>query len=327
MENTDNKENKSPVKGASAAKATKPAKQPAEPKERKGGAFVHVIYLFLLLAAAGGAAYVFIEWEDEKKLSAELRSELDDESRVKEEKIAELDALKAEYESLKSDNDSVNAIVDAKIEEIEKLKKKVYFYSRQSYDVSKYKKEIKQLTAALKHTYKMIDSLGVANKYLADSTASLNEALDEQLRIDMEKTQEMEVMAEKIDKGSALKVQNLIAEPINKKGKLSLKAKKVTGVKIMGTIAENFVVDPGTKKVYARIVGPGDAVLTSSSDNVFEFSGEELIYSTEKEISYSNSEAKLSMNFKVPSAPKGGKYSVKLFAEGRQIGETKFVLK
>jgi len=304
----------------------KQATKPTDSGEKKGNTGMHIVYLLLILLVAGGGVYLYMQMEEVKKALSETEVTLDNEIDLKEQNIAELNALKAEYEGLKSNNDSINQILNTKIEEIESLKKKVYFYSRQSYDVSKYKKEIKQLTEALKHTYKVIDSLNVANKYLADSTDSLNSALTEQLKIDAEKTQEMEVMAEKIDRGSTLKVQNLIAEPVNKKGKLSLKAKKVTEIKIMGKIGENFVVDPGTKTIYARIIDPSGAVITESQDNSFEFEDEQLIFTTSKDIQYTNNETKLSMSFKPKEVPTG-KYEVKLFAEGKQIGSTGFFLK
>lgn len=321
----ENKQTPSNEKKPSTAVKGKASSSQAEGK--KSGTGMHVVYLLLILAIAGGGIYLYLQMESVKQALAETEVERDNEIDLKEQSIAELNTLKKEYESLKTDNDSINEIVNAKIEEIESLKKKVYFYSRKSYDVSKYKKEIKQLTEALKHTYKVIDSLNVANKYLIDSVDTLSVALEEQLKLDAEKTQEMEVMAKKIDLGSALKLQNLIAEPINAKGKISLKAKKVTGVKIIGLIAENFVVDPGTKTIYARIIDPSDAVLTKSTDNVFEFEEEELIYSTSKDVQYTNNEAKLSIDFDVPGEVGPGTYEVKLFAEGKQIGQTKFILK
>lgn len=137
-------------------------------------------------------------------------------------------------------------------------------------------------------------------------------------------------LAKKIKESSALKADNIAAMPLKtgKKGdKPTTKAKSTSKVKICFKFQQNLITDPGLKTVYLRVLGPDRSVISSNTNNTFNFDGDNLPYSEKKEVQYDNKDTDVCMNFKKPTAFAKGSYTMEIYEGGVMVGKSTFMLK
>lgn len=320
-----------PVTGKPGAKPLpkpkeKPAPKPEDKDKKKGGAAIHIVYILLILAIAGGGAYFFMKNKEADQKVVDISIEKETLTSEKQKEKNRADSLIAVLESQKGDNVRLNEELTRQQDELKQLKWKLD-RAQSGAQVAKYKKEINVMTDQLKDNYGKMDSLIKVNQALAAKTQEQASQLEQLQKAGEEKSAQIATMSSKIERASSLKAMGVIAVPNDEKGKLQLKSKKVRSIEISGKIAENKVLEPGNRTIYARIVGPGDVVLTVSTNNTFKFGSEDLIYSETQEISYQGDEESLKMSHRVQGIMKPGTYKVVLFCEGKEIGNTTFGVK
>jgi hypothetical protein len=300
----------------------------AEQEKPASSKKIHAVYIFiilLLLAAGGYQAFMFNTVTEQLVHTQVVLSET---STAKDSLLWQLDSIYMEYESLKTDNDSINTVITAQQEEI----RAVYNRLRRAEnanraEIESYKKELANMKATLVQKFAEVDSLGALTKFLQFENEKLIAEAEQAQKIDEEKTQQLESLAVKMELASVHKALNLISVPLNSKSKPNFRIKKVTRIKTSCTLAENAVIEAGNIDIYLRITRRDGAVLTRSQDNIFEYDGEKILYSEKREVNYQNRDTKIDI-FYDPTAEElmPGTYKVVLFAHGKEIGSTNFVL-
>ncbi len=308
-------------------------KEKEQPKEQNGqeekkSSKSHAVYIFIIVLLLGGIGYLGFKTKTTTEKLVEKTIILTQTTNEKDSVLFQLDELYKEYDALKTDNDSINKQIDIQKNEIKKLYSSLSKAKKTNRDdLAKYKQEYASLQEIMQEKFRQIVALDSANAYLTNVNTQLMTTLEEAKKIDDEKTLELEKLNEKVTLAAVLKANNMISVPLNSKGKPNFKAKKVVKIGTSCTLAENAIVEPGTIKVFVRITRKDGVVLTGAQTNTFTYDGEEILFSEQREITYQNKDTKFDIFYK-PSSEEltSGTYKVQLFAQGKEIGNTNFVL-
>jgi hypothetical protein len=242
--------------------------------------------------------------------------------------IREFENLSQEYEYLRTDNDSMNIALEARQEEIEKL---IADLNRTRINntatINEYRRELGTLRDVLKSYVVQVDSLNQANIRLREENIQVRQQV---VRFESELQQEREVkedLSARVEMGSRLMVENLLASPINQRGREINRINRVQQIQVCFTLKRNAIAQPGMKTVYVRIKRPDDLILASSASNIMEVDEELLVYTSAREINYENMDIDACIYFDDDGSLIPGNYTVEVFTDGYQIGSSEFSLR
>ena len=279
-----------------------------------------VFLIILVVLMAGALVYLYYMYADLKKVSAEKEAVLVMERENLEDELME---IYDQYDSLKSENDTMNLKLVAEQERIEKLLK---INANNVYKIRMYEKELGTIRKVLRSYIVQIDSLNQANIALRTENIEVKKQLRQSERDREELSEEKEELTEQVEKASILNAKNIVISPLNKRSREKFKTDKVAKLRVCFTLRENAIVHPGKKTVYIRITRPDDVILTSGV-NLFEFQGEQIVYSEKRDVEYENVDVDMCIYWDNDGQLIPGSYSVVLYAEGNEIGSSTFALK
>ncbi|MGF1584550.1 MAG: hypothetical protein ACFCUM_04450 [Bacteroidales bacterium] len=242
--------------------------------------------------------------------------------------IREFENLSQEYEVLRTDNDSMNVALEARQEEIEKL---IADLNRTRINntaaINEYRRELGTLRDVLKSYVVQVDSLNQANIRLREENVQVRQQV---VRFESELQQEREVkedLSARVEMGSRLMVENLLASPLNQRGRENNRISRVEQIQVCFTLKRNAIAEAGMKTVYVRIIRPDDLILASSASNIMEVDEELLVYTAARDINYENMDIDACIYFDDDGSLIPGNYKVEVFTEGYQIGTSEFSLR
>ncbi|MFP3859982.1 MAG: coiled-coil domain-containing protein [Bacteroidales bacterium] len=280
---------------------------------------VVLIFLFGLL--------IFISWLyiDQKKTTTQITDAL---SREKDSLETEFVDLRNEYDSLKTTNDSMNLELEQEQTRIDNLISELKTVKATNYTkIKKLQDELKTVRSIAKSYVRQIDSLNQLNQELLAENKIVRENLEETERSKKQLEEDKETLTEQVTRAKVLRTENLNAIPINKRGKEKNRVDKIEKIKVCFKVEENDLVEPGERYFYIRIASPeDDAILTNSQDNLFEYEEEKIVYSARRQIEYTGEEQDVCIYFDTEGELDPGEYTVFVFADGNQIGDTTFQL-
>ena len=287
-----------------------------DPKKKYLGLFIGITILLSIVLG-----YLIYLHFDQKSKMIEMETILTSE---KDSLANELSNLVYQYDTLKTNNDSLNFEMGIQQEKIKKL---LTVQTSNAQKIRLYKKELSTLREVMKSYIKQIDSLNTKNIIL---TAE-NQEVKSQLTNTQKEKEELEKIKEsltsKVDMASILQAKEVSAVSINSKGKEKEKIDKIDKIRICFTLRENPIVEAGEKQVYMRIMRPDELVLAESPDNLFEVDGEPLVYSAHRAVEYLNQDVEMCIFWSNDGQLIPGTYYVTLYADGNLIGTTSFLLK
>jgi hypothetical protein len=280
---------------------------------------VFLIILVILLACAAG--YLGYTYNELRKTSEIEKAEL---TRQREKLEAELMDIYSEYDSLKSENDTMNIKLAAEQDRIERLLK---INANNVYKIRMYEKELQTIRKVLRSYVVQIDSLNTANQELRAENLEVRQQLRRVESERIELTQEKEELSDKVEMASVLSAKNIVITALrNDKGRETNRYDKTIRLRTCFTLRENPILEAGPKTIYMRIARPDDVILTSGV-NFFEFEGEELVYSASREVSYENIDVDMCIYWQNDGQLVPGTFEVNLFADGYLIGTSSFALR
>lgn len=280
---------------------------------------VFLIILVILLACA--AAYLGYTYTNLKKTSTLEKAEL---TRQREKLEGELMEIYTEYDSLKSENDTMNLKLAAEQEHIERLLK---INANNVYKIRMYEKELQTIRKVLRSYVVQIDSLHTANQELRAENLEVKQRLQRTENERNELTQQKEQLTDKVEMASVLTAKNIVITAIrNEKGRETDRYDKTIRLRTCFTLRENPILEPGPKTIYLQIVRPDDVILTTGV-NFFEYKGEQIIYTAGREVSYENMDVDMCIYWQNDGQLVPGTFNVRLFSEGHEIGSTTFALR
>ncbi len=287
------------------------------PKSKKP---IPVLWIILVIILAGSIGYLWYTYSDLKQQSSEEKAELE---RQKVQLEDELMDIYGQYDSLKTENDTMNLKLQEEQARIDKLLK---INANNVYKIRMYEKELGTIRKVLKSYVVQIDSLNMANQELRAENLEVRQELQ---RVESEKqelTEVKDVLSSKVEMASILNAKNIVIAPLNKRSKETNNTTKVEKLRICFTLRENAILEPGPKIIYLRIVRPDDVILTSGV-NFFDFQGEQIVYSVSREVSYENVDVDMCIYWNNDGQLVPGTYKIHLYADGNEIGSSSFGLR
>jgi hypothetical protein len=285
--------------------------------KRKKPVFL-IILLIGLVCAVGYLGYTYYEL---KQQSEAEKAEL---TRQRENLETELMDIYVEYDSLKSENDTMNVKL---VEEQDRIERLLKVNANNVYKIRMYEKELQTIRKVLRTYVVQIDSLNTANQELRAQNIEVRQQLRRAESEQRELTQEKEELSTKVEIASVLNAKNIVLAALrNDKGRETDRYDKTIRLRACFTLRENPILEPGPRTIYMRIVRPDNVILTSGV-NFFDFEGEQIVYTESREVSYENTDVDMCIYWQNDGQLVPGTFTLNLYSEGHIIGSTTFALK
>ncbi|MDT8392763.1 MAG: hypothetical protein RQ761_02890 [Bacteroidales bacterium] len=303
---------------------------PISGKNRKkpGKALIIIIIVFIL-ALAGILIWTFTMRSNLNVLLAEKELQ-----RV--ELQGELDSLMFEHEQIKIEYGTLADSLVVKDSIIQENAKEIRKLLDTQWEYYKIKKKLGLLQKVSQGYVRQMDSLYRVNAALTEENAEIRQDLMNAQQENERITKDREALSEIVDQASVLQLYNIEAYGVRERGsgreRETDKVNRLDKIKVCFTIAENKVIEPGTKEIYVRIAQPDKLILTKdrSDEYTFMYEGEKIQYSIKKLIDYQNTSMDLCLYWAKTSPEKEmqeGVYYVEVFYGDVVIGNTKFMLR
>jgi len=286
---------------------------------RKG---LNIAFGAIFVILAGAIIYLLVLLSQQKKDAEEMRVTLE---MQKENLTKELEVLYEDYNKLKTDNDSMNGLLDHEKQKIQDL---LAIKASNAKKIQIYEKEVTSLRAVLKSYIVQVDSLNQANLRLRAENQEVKTRFEEARNINRELEDQNKDLQGKVEKAAVLKAINIVAEPINEAGVVQKKNKRIDKIRVCFTIADNSVAKPGPRQIYLRIANPDQRIMVKSGTETFALEGTNIPYSAMREVEYEGSALDVCIFYELAGEElQTGTYYIDLYMEGGQIGTTSFSLK
>ncbi len=294
--------------------------------ENKKITFPTLIGILILLSVI--LIVLLVLFIDQRKKSNAVISQLEEYSAMitskKDSLEFELKNIILQYDSLKSDNDTLNTQLSVQQERIQKL---LELRMSDVEKIRRYEKELNSIREVLRSYIVQIDSLNTKNLQLMAENVelkSIGTRLESRTR-QLEK--EKEILTTITDEAKTLIAAGIVTVPLNKRGKEDNKIDRITLLRTDLTLRKNTVADPGPKMIFLRLLRPDGLVLGSHEAGIFTSGNQEISYSAKREVIYENNDLPVSIFWDNNGDLISGNYVVELYCEGKLIGNTEFSLK
>lgn len=239
----------------------------------------------------------------------------------------ELTELSHNYDDLKTNNDTLNAKLLGEQEKIAQLLDQMKKFRDNSYaEINRYKREIGTLKNVLRSYVIQIDSLNQLNQKLAQENTEVRKQMNWVRERNQKLENQQKDMKEVIARASALRAENFVVYPVNKKDK-ETNWKKCFNLKAEFAISKNITTERGQRTIYLRLKRPDDKVIAFSDKSFFKYENVSLTYSAKREITYEGERLEMAIYWPNDGSLIKGKYTAELFCDNEIIGTTEFFLK
>jgi Tfp pilus assembly protein PilN len=269
-----------------------------------------------------GVALIFLVFMyfDKKNKMIEMETALTQE---KDSLGNELRHMVVAFDTMKTNNDTLKAGMEKQKNKIVQL---LSINASNVRLIKSYKNEITTMREIMKSYIVQIDSLNTRNKLLTSENSEIKEQITQVRNTNTELSKVKEELSTKVEVASVIQAKNIAAVSLNKKRKETTRINNLDKLRICFTLRENPLAKPGQKDVYMRVIRPDSLVVTSSPDNLFEYKGNKIIYSANRQVDYLNQDIEVCIFMDNKGDFIIGNYSVELYLDNNIIGRTNFML-
>jgi predicted nucleic acid-binding Zn-ribbon protein len=241
----------------------------------------------------------------------------------------EFESLASDYDSLKTNSDTLNIMLEKEREKISQLIEEIQTVkATNASKIREYKKELSSLRKVLKHYVFQIDSLNQSNIALQKENLQYRARVSNMQTTYKKLEAEKENLAEKIEIASKLETYNMEATGLNSRNRETSRSSRISKIRICFTIQKNITAEVGEKIVYMRLLRPDGALLYHSKEDLFTHENKEINYSSQRLIEYGGDELDVCVYYKVDIGElTKGEYTADIFSDGYHIGSMTFNLK
>ncbi|WP_162339727.1 hypothetical protein [Cyclobacterium salsum] len=267
--------------------------------------------------------------------------------REKSQKNEEILILTEENSDLNIRLDSMTFQLDLRIQEIEKLggnvdslirikeqliRERQIETNRSASEIAALNERIDGYSGLLKEKDTDIIKLREQNQQLFSENIELKsskaEVEEEVVKLNI-KADELE---EKVTVASQLKAENIVVAAVNSRGRERIdefRNRQLSKLKVSFSIAENKVAPEGLRDVFIQVLTPNDQVIfdIAKGSGTFELDGKEVFYTSRQDFIFNNSQQQLTYYYEKGSDYPSGLYTVRVYAEGAEIGSSTFEVK
>jgi chromosome segregation ATPase len=243
---------------------------------------------------------------------------------------SELSKMVTGYNSVRSENDSLNRTIISAQAKVKDLLLEVEQVKNVSYQqITKYRQEMTTLRSIMRDYIGQIDSLNQKNQRLMAENVNVKQQVTEARSANQQLEEEKKKLEQTVTLAAQLEAGDLKATGINAKGRDQVKASKIEKVKIDFVLSKNQTAKRGAKNIYVRIQRPDQILLMKSDKDIFKFEDMKIPFSAMREVEYEGNDLPVSIYWdnSNESSLIPGKYTVDVFADERNIGTTIFEVK
>lgn len=283
----------------------------------------NIIVIALSVVLAMVVVLLFVQRNAHNEILGEIKAEKDS---IR----FELTRIATSYDSLSTENDTINEqllLAQSKVRdlliEVEQTKK-VSFGK-----ISGYQKQVTTLRGIMRDFVVQIDSLNRRNEQLMAENLEVKEQYKKVESKNEQLSQEKQRLEKNLQRAAMLEARELIAEPLNSRSKETKFTKRTEKIRIYFILGANVTSKRGANNIYARIMRPDQLLLSKSPDNRFQFEDLKIQFSAMREVNYEGLDLPVAIYWDNSNEPElmAGTYTVNIFANGNEIGETTFELR
>ena len=264
--------------------------------------------------------FLIFMYFDQRSKRVEMETALTEE---KDSLANELRGMVAAYDTMKTNNDTLNAGLEKERSRIVKL---LSVNATNTQLIKRYRNEITTMRDIMKSYIVQIDSLNSRNKLLSQENVEIRTQIDEMRNVNTELSTIKQDLSSKVEKASVVMATNIAATSLNKNAKETKRLNYLDKLRVCFTLRANPIAAAGTKDVYMRVLRPDSLVITSSADNLFEYMGNKLVHSATRQVDYMNEDIEMCIFVDNNGDFVVGNYSVQLYMDNNIIGQTTFAL-
>jgi len=287
-------------------------------KERRNNLIIIMLSVVLLIVVV----IFIVQHNENKKIMQALNLE-------KASIQTELNSMMANYDSIHTNNEALQSELDGAQTKVKDLLMEVEQVKRVSYDeIARYRTEVTTLRNIMKNYIIQVDSLNRRNEKLMAENMQVKQDFAQSESKNQELEKEKENLKEKIKMAAQLEATELMAVGINARGKDAESARRAEQIKVSFVLSKNITAPRGNKMIYVRIQKPNQVLLQKSASDVFEFEDLKIPFSAKREVTYEGNALPVNIFWDNAGAEfMAGEYTVDVFADGNNIGTTKFIMK
>ncbi|RIH63317.1 hypothetical protein D1164_20230 [Mariniphaga sediminis] len=280
-----------------------------------------VIALSVILVAL--AVLYFMQNREHRLIVSELNAEKDSIQ-------SELGGLVVRYDSLQTENDTINEQILVAQTKVKDLLLEIEQTKKVSLEkINSYQKQVTTLRGIMRDFVVQIDSLNRRNQELLAENLEVKEQYKQ---IATEKEQlsvEKKRLERNLERASVLQVRDFVVEALNRRDKETRFADRAERIRVYFILSENVSAKRGSKDIYVRIMRPDQLLMSKSADNLFRFEDLKVQYSAMREVVYEGHDLPVAIFWDNSNEPElmTGEYTVDLFADGYNIATTTFELR
>lgn len=243
---------------------------------------------------------------------------------------SELGRLSMGYDSLQTENDTINNQLEIARTKVKDLITELEQTKRVSFKkISEYQNQVTTMRSIMRDFVMQIDSLNRRNEQLM---AENYEVKEQYKKVETEKnqlSQEKDKLQQNLQRAAMLEARDLAVESLNDRNKDTKFAKRTEKLRVSLVLSKNVTAKRGSKNIYIRITRPDQLLLSKSSGDLFQFEDLKIQYSAMREVNYEGQELPVAIFWDNAGSAElvTGVYSVDVFADGNNIGTTSFSLK
>lgn len=242
----------------------------------------------------------------------------------------ELTHMVQNYDSLKTDNDTLNQQLFMAQTKVKDLLLEVNQIKKASYEqISRYQDEVGSLRRIMRNYIVQVDSLNRRNQQLMAENAQVKQEYIESESRNRNLEQEKEQLSQKVERAAQLEAQGLSVTAINNKGREVTNRSKAEQLMINFTLSKNITAKRGAKTLYVRILRPDQVLLVKSKNDLFQFEDLRIPFSAAREVTYEGNDLPVNIYWDNAGMEpfQNGTYTIDVFADGNNIGTTTFSFK
>ncbi len=284
----------------------------------KTAKIIMIVLAAVLVAVVIALLYI---WIDRAKMINELTTD-------KFTLELKLEDLRDGYDSLQTNNDTINLRLIEEREKVDLLIERLKTTEAANRSkMRQYEQELGLLRDIMRGYVQQIDSLNTLNQSLrAEAVMAKNEA-EETGRKYETLVKHTDELAQKVEKGSVVKIRDINVVSITAKGKETARSGSTVKLKACFTFVENSIAQRGFRNVYVRVKGP-DKILLTQGQNYFTVDNERLIYSEMREVDYQGEDLEVCVFYGgVNEKFMKGVYTIDIYSGGVLLGTGQVLLK
>jgi hypothetical protein len=283
-----------------------------------------IALISISIILAGALIFLIFMYYDQKTKMGNQMVEMETVLTQEKDSLArELRLMVVAYDTLKTNNDSLNIVMQKEKSRIVQL---LSINASNTQLIIKYKSEITTMREIMKSYIVQIDSLNTRNKVLSSENTEIRQQISKVRNTNTQLSKVKEELTTKVEIASVIQAKDIVATSLNKKRKETTRLNLLDKLRICFTLRENALAKAGPKEVFMRVIRPDSLVITSSPDNLFEYKGNKIIYSASRGVDYINQDIEMCIYLDNTGDFIIGNYSVELYLEDNIIGRTNFML-